>query len=105
MSGEEEPPITSDLTEAELKERVKAHIARDNEEIKFISNAADRLSTAAFAVGIFGPISMIAANPAAMAELDAQRLTGLSIATAIWFVVGSILHSWGRRTLMKRWKI
>lgn len=107
MSDElpEEPEITPELTEAELKERVKAHNARDNEDIKFLAAASDRLSTAAFAVGIFGPVATIMANPAAIEQLDAARLSALSVAMTVWFVVGSILHTWGRRTLMKGWKI
>jgi hypothetical protein len=98
----EEPPITLELTEAELKEREKAHKARDNEEVKYIANAADRLSTAAFAVGIFGPASAIMINPIAF---DSQRFVLLGIATMIWLMVGSLLHTWGRRTLMKGWKL
>ncbi|MBB3233224.1 hypothetical protein [Phyllobacterium endophyticum] len=89
------------MSEERIKEEIKREKTHANELAKYKAAAADRMSTAAIAVGFFGPSAAIVLNPDIMINIDVGRSLLLIFATCIWFVLFSALHNLGRLILRK----
>jgi multisubunit Na+/H+ antiporter MnhG subunit len=68
-----------------------------NEEIKFLANALDRVSTACFTVGIATPLAGYLYNVAGFRASIA--LPGLILGLLAWITVAVGLHLLGKRVL------
>lgn len=67
-----------------------------NERIKLIANALDRASTAALAIGVFGPIAATLYRDGG-ATYDWRTVVG----PLIWLSGAVLLHSAARRTIRR----
>lgn len=89
------------MSEERIKDEISLEKMHANELAKYKAAAADRMSTAAIAVGFFGPSAAIVLNPDIMIKIDIGRSLLLVFATCIWFVLFSALHNLGRLILRK----
>lgn len=77
---------------------------RDNEVIRYVAAALDRLSTGTLIVGFVGPITILMSDPSKTLELDYKRWVASGLASACWIGVSYSLHRSGKRALLRGFK-
>lgn len=93
-----------DLTKEELKALDATRKIRDNEVLKYVVAAFDRLSTALLVVGFLGPIVGMITNPSLFQHYDWLERISVFAMMIQASMVSYGLHLYGRTKLRNGWQ-